>query len=281
MGQKEKKEVPSVWDAGKVATKGRGGDKGGILDNQEFPAMGSAAPVTKAPPKAPRRKKELNESSSESEESDDENIDEQQQHHQRGNAKSQAKAKAKAPAAKKKQKSKEQQEQQDDAYLEKQSKKQRGGRGTGINRFMNYLHRCYKESFVGSGNTDILRMSPLGLPGKWTSLMNIVWNPPTNDDNVVQSLQRRVPKNLMLLWPRYLEIIMFFYFAAALSAFGLFSIITIAQIGMVRIKAVPTSIISLNHYLIWLLFFRQLYNMDILFKVFTGMAFMAHASLFS
>eukprot|EP00397_Hematodinium_sp_SG-2012_P045446 GEMP01051047.1.p1 GENE.GEMP01051047.1~~GEMP01051047.1.p1 ORF type:complete len:492 (+),score=136.72 GEMP01051047.1:62-1537(+) len=278
---KKKEEMVSVWDTGK-AGKTRPGQEKSIFGQNEFPDVQAQAPATKAPPKAPRRRKEANESSSESSSSEEEIRPQQPTQPREG--KSAAKAKAKesaAPAvAKKKVKSKE---KQDDQYLNKQSKKAKGA--TAMNQLMNYVNRCYQESFLGSGNVEMLWMSPLGLPGKWTPIMNLVWNPPLKQTQsgykMVEPLGPRVRKNVKLLWPRYLEVLMFFYFAMALSTFGFFSIITTAQIILSRIKAVPTTLITLNHYLIWILYFRNLLMMSLPLKALSGTIFAAHVLLFS
>lgn len=240
-----------------------------IFENSEFPSISDApVPVKPAPPKAPRRRKD---EPSSSESSDDDEEDYVQQQHQRRKGKSKAKA-----TPKQKQKAKK----QEDEFLERESKKNqnRNRDASMLRRLVNYFNRFFKETYLGSGNPEILKTSPLGLPGKWTPVINLVWTPHQED---TLCLTARIRKNAVLLWPRYLEIIMFIYFVTALSAFRFFSIITIAQIGMSRIKVIPATVISLNHYLIWLLYFRELYNAHFSLKMAGGAIFMAHTSLFT
>lgn len=309
-GSPKKKEV-SVWDSNRQKAQKRPVNEKSIFEQSEFPDLQTEEPTVKAPPKAPRRKAVPSEEKTEvsrkavpcakpptevsssdespSVKSDTPRIevveaepkpkDEPQKPRREVEAKPKPRAESQKPAKPKAKQPSEKKKKEDleewDAPESKKKKK------AGVNPLLNYFHRTYKESFCGSGKVEMLHASPLGLGGRWTSVIHLGWSPPWRKDSELQ-LTQRVVQNTRILWPRYLEMLLFLYFAMALPSFGILPILLVAQSAVLsRIKWIPSRVLELTHYVIWLLFFRSFLMMHDALKCLFAITFFSHVVLFS
>jgi len=288
--EEEQKELVSVWDT-KKAGPTKGAEKS-AFDQSEFPSISATAPPGAAPPKAPRRKKEEDEEDKQSNESDDVPA-------WRPEPKSRSKAKAKeknAPqpqqasgSSKKKKGKKEVQEKMEDKELEEafaSSSKSKKKGGYSLTKLLSFFRQSYQSTFLGGGDVTLLHTSPLGVPGKWNTVITLTWRPPIRQVSdgsykYVDPILPRIKRNTKNLWPRYFEVLYLIFFLMSLSTIGLLAILTILQVVFSRIRFIPIQVHYCIHGLIWLIFIRSLYNLPVLPKLLTGVAFSTHVLCFT